>query len=249
MLLPAFFNYIIISRSKICFIINKHPLNNYKSEGYIIGGLLMKKFGDRMFIIIVLAILLLSFGIGTIISSLTFKNLSETVNNSSTIEKKYIYFIQSGVFKSGDNANKLCIALSKIGSPFIIIDGDKFRVIFGVYTSENDADKCVTLLKNNKFQSDKLRFLLKISDKSSIEIIEIIEAELQNLRKFEDKNVKGIKTESFKSWINKLPKEDGNGVLTEIKDYVNKLPAEITKENEVKSIRFLFLELKKLQSN
>jgi hypothetical protein len=224
-------------------------LNNYKSEGYIIGGLFMQKFGDRMFIIIVLAILLLSFGIGTIISSLTFKNLSETVNNSSTIEKKYIYFIQSGVFKSADNANKLCIALSKIGSPFIIMDGDKFRVIFGVYTSENDADKCITLLKSNKLESDKLRFLLKISDKSSIEIIEIIEAELQNLRKLEDKNVKSIKTESFKGWINKLPKEDGNRVLTEIKDYVNKLPAEITKENEEKSIQFLFLELKKLQSN
>ncbi len=209
----------------------------------------MQKFGDRMFIIIVLAILLFSFGIGTIISSLTFKNISETVNNSSTIEKKYIYFIQSGVFKSADNANKLCIVLSKIGSPFIIMDGDKFRVIFGVYTSENDADKCVTLLKNNKLESDKLRFLLKISDKSSIEIIEIIEAELQNLRKLEDKNVKSIKTESFKGWINKLPKEDGNRVLTEIKDYVNKLPAEITKENEEKSIQFLFLELKKLQSN
>lgn len=201
-----------------------------------------KKLNKSFIVIILLAVSLILIVIGNGKENKIFdrnkKNPSNEVSLKNKVDKneknqKNFYAIQCGVFLSKENADTLVKTLKPYGNPFIVKIDDKFKVMLGVYR-EKDLDKTITALNKKEIQNTKVTFKIKEEDLCNLEIIELINANLDVLSQFSDKDVKAYNTQKLKKWSNSLKSVDDKSkniqVLKSLKDYVNKLPEKIVRE-------------------
>jgi hypothetical protein len=151
--------------------------------------------------------------------------------------------IQSGFFSSRENADILKAKLKKVVAPFVIEDGNRYRVMAGIFMEE-DAKKYMNILEANGFEKTKKTFIVNKSDLCDEEIVEIISGKLKILTELLGEDVSHCDSESFKAWVNELEKVDLESknidVLDRLKTYVNNLPKEINKGNVEESYTFLY---------
>lgn len=213
-----------------------------------------------VFFLIVLLILFLAFILGTILFNFfgsgtntpikSTKKQNAIYNNSknNNNNSKFIA-IQTGMFKDKSNVEKSINTIKNYGNPFSVEDKDKQRVLLGIYP-ENEANKIIKTLSNNKVENSKITFTLTKKDSCDFEICEIINGYLQILNKLSDKDIKSIKTDNLKKWCNSLKKVDNRSpnieTLNKLKSNINKLPKEITKQEAGTNYIFIYNILKNL---
>ncbi len=235
---------------------------------------LKKKNNNFMFfIIVIVTILILAFISGTILSNIFIKGDNQAKkstsnkNNGNIIEKKEdslnnketeqkisdinsFSAIQCGVFTNKDNAEVLKTELSKFGKAFLVEDGNKIKVILGIYSEKEALDVIKRLEADGKEYSRK-NFKPELKDSCDVQICEIIDANLQIIHKLYDDKVKSVQTKQIKEWAANLKEVDKNGsnykLLLEIKDNINKLPKEISKNDIDKQNIFIYNVLNQIK--
>ncbi len=233
---------------------------------------LKKKNDNKTFIILVVLILVLAFLFGTIIFKIFTGNFTSgkglksetTTGKNSTNEKtenskagksnndifKFIV-IQGGIYQNKENAETEKNLLNSYGTPFVIIEDNKTRVLSGIY-NEAEGEKNIKSLNDQKIDNSKMVFIVNKDDMCDAEIAEIINANIQILNKLSEKNVKGVQTADLKKWCKSLEnvKNQSKNITTlnELKNYVNKMPKEISKEKAAENYTYLYGILKKVAS-
>lgn len=206
---------------------------------------------NKYFYVVFISMLIMAVILGTIVSKFTIKNAvawkTETNTNISSSKPAKYVAIQGGIYANIDNANKEKNVLSTFGNPFMIKEGDKNRVFVGIY-SEDTFENIIKTLNDSKKSNSKMVFTLKRNNLCDSEIAEIISANIKVLSKLTESDVRAIKTQDFKTWTASLKKVDTSSEniksLDELKDYVGKLPNEITKDKAADNYVFLYNILK-----
>lgn len=235
---------------------------------------LKKKNNNFMFfIIVIVTILILAFVSGTILSNIFIKGDNQAKkntpnqNNGNTIEKKEgslnnketeqkisditsFSAIQCGVFTNKDNAEVLKMELSKFGKAFLVEDGNRVKVILGIY-SEKEALNVIKKLEADGKEYSRKNFKSELKDSCDMQICEMIDANLQIIHKLYDDKVKSVQTKQMKEWAANLKEVDKNSsnykLLLEIKDNINKLPKEISKNDVEKQNIFIYNVLNQIK--
>lgn len=232
---------------------------------------LKRKNGNKVFIFIMLLIFVLAFVFGTVIFKVIMRNsggvstgntdisnISETKNSTKATDgtnsnSKVIKFVavQGGIYKNKENVEAERSILNQYGTPFNIIEDNKTRVFLGIYV-ESQGEQVMKSLTEQKIDNSKMLFTINTSDLCDAEIAEIINANIQILNKLGEKNVKAVQTDDLKKWCTSLNKVNSNSknisVLNEIKDHVNKMPKEITKDKAAENYEYIYVILKKINS-
>ncbi|MCY6354952.1 SPOR domain-containing protein [Clostridium sp. ZS2-4] len=235
---------------------------------------LKKKNNNFMvFIIVIAVILILAFVCGTILSDIFLKRDNKSKkstqegNQSKVIDKKEenpnnkeseytisditsFSAIQCGVFTNKDNAQGLKVELSEFGKSFFVEDGNKIKVILGIY-SEKEALTVIKKLENDGKEYSRKNFKSELKDSCDMQICEMVDANLQIIHKLYDDKVKSVHTKQIKEWAANLKEVDKNSsnykVLLQIKDNINKLPEEISKNDIEKQNIFIYHVLNQLK--
>lgn len=235
---------------------------------------LKKKNNNFMFFIIVtVAILILAFVSGTILSNIFIKGDNQAKkstpkeNQGKVIEKKEessnnketeqkisditsFSAIQCGAFTNKDNAQGLKMELYKFGKAFFVEDGNKIKVILGIY-SEKEALNVIKNLEADGREYSRKNFKPELKDSCDMQICEMIDANLQIIHKLYDDKVKSVQTKQIKEWAANLKEVDKNSsnykLLLEIKDNINKLPEEISKNDIEKHNIFIYNVLNQIK--
>lgn len=161
---------------------------------------------------------------------------------------KYVA-IQEGMYENDAYLKESIKKLEDFGVPFIIPEGNGKRVLLGIYGEEQSAN-IIKRLNDKKIENSKMVFTIKCEDVCDLEIVEIINAYIQVLGKISEKNVKAIQTKELKSWCASLEEVKVNNknikLLNELKDRINKLPDEVTRDKASENYIFLYNLLKRL---
>lgn len=161
---------------------------------------------------------------------------------------KYVA-VQQGMYQNEANANEGIKTISAFGNPFIIPEKNCKRVLLGIYTEEQ-SEKIIKILNDKKIENSKMVFEVKCEDVCDLEIVEIINAYTQVINKLSEANVKSIQTKELKTWCASLKGSKDNNknikLLNELKDRINKLPNEITRDKASENYVFLYNLLGKL---
>lgn len=221
------------------------------------------------FIPILILTLIAAIALGTIFAKLLPKNnLNPTTEDKTTIglEKenkddvdvskvitetnvKDFVAIQCGVFSKKENSLVLKNNLMNYGTPFIIEEDNLVRVMLGVYPKEN-IDSIIKQLEANKIDYIKINFKLTGKDSTSLQINEMISAEIKILNKLSEKETKAYDTVEFKKWLAALEgaeeKSSSYISMTEIKSYLTALPAELKKEKAEEGYIYIYKFIKKI---
>ncbi|WP_017414474.1 SPOR domain-containing protein [Clostridium tunisiense] len=153
------------------------------------------------------------------------------------------YLLQCGVFKVKENAEALRKTVEPLGSPFIVQEGELFRVYFGVYSKEQ-WEPVYNMLKEKGINTTKSVIDVYYDDLSTGELCQIIEANFKIVNKASEQNIKGVKTNELKTWASSLQaiEEDKKHYkdVVELKEYIKGLPEEVdkTKVSEIISITY-----------
>lgn len=230
-----------------------------------------KKNNNKAFIVIVLLIFVLAFVFGTAIFKLLMRNTDSSntgttnssnisgnqdnskASNSISVNDKADKFIavQGGIYQNKDNAEAERSTLSQYGTPFSVTEDGKIRVFLGIYV-ESQGEQIMKSLAEKKVDNSKMSFTINKSDLCDAEIAEIINANIQILNKLGEKNVKAIQTDELKKWCSSLKKVNDDSkniaVLNELKDHVNKMSKEITKDKAAENYEYIYSVLKKMSS-
>ncbi|MBC2397310.1 hypothetical protein HGG79_05905 [Clostridium tetanomorphum] len=186
-------------------------------------------------------------------------NKSESNNNAKTNDLKGTVYskgktvsyvaIQGGVFENEKYASETLGKLKQVGNPFTIKEGKLKRVFLGIY-EEKESLNIIKILDSKKIANSKMILSIKCNDLCDVEIVEIINAYIKILNKLSEKNVKSIQTKEIKSWCASLKEVDKNSknikVLNELKNKINKLPDNISKDKTSENYIFIYNFLKKL---
>ncbi|MCY6370754.1 SPOR domain-containing protein [Clostridium ganghwense] len=226
-----------------------------------------------LFIIIIIGILILAFVSGTIISDIFIKGAGDNKvkkNTQNEVQMKQInekgdnknlqqpslsdissfVAIQCGAFSNKDNAQALKIELSKFGKAFSVEEEEKIKVILGIY-SEKECSNIINSLKNDKKEYSRVKFELEPKDPCDMQICEMIDANLQIIHKLYDNKVKSVQTKQIKEWVSNLKNVDKNStnykLFLSLKDNINKLPEEISKDEIDKQNIFIYNVLKEIK--
>lgn len=181
-------------------------------------------------------------------------NSTEDKDQNIESEGKYIQFycVQCGVFKNEENAKNVLNSVDKVGNPFIIKEGDLFKVVNGVFKEEY-SNKLIEQLAKSGVEGAKIKFKLKKDGKNTEEISKIMDGLIKVLDKLNEKDVKEIKTDDIKKWTSSLKKEDENASnykeLKSIKAYVEKLPNKLKKSDLIENYKFLYKYLVELNKS
>lgn len=226
---------------------------------------LKKKKGTRTFVFIITLILTAAFIIGTFASKILMSNyVGDSVKTNASVDKagnsdgkkslidgtetKFVA-VQGGIYKDGNNADEEKKVLSTYGVPFEIKDGDKVRVFLGIYTEASSKD-VISALEKQKIDNSNMNFTIKNDSLCNTEIIEIIDANLQILNKFSEKDVASIKTDELKKWCASLKdvnKSDKNySVFKDLRDYINKFPDKLSKDKSDENYIYIYNKLKSI---
>ena len=147
--------------------------------------------------------------------------------------------IQCGYYSTEKNAK---IAMDSVGNEyasFIIQDGDKYRVIAGVYDLEGSS-KVMEALKQKGIECIKITFQLDSKDEAQNQIAAICNGYIDVLTTAFESDVKKVDTSDFKEWVSNLKSLEGNDNLINLKNYINNIPAEITKDNVPKELNEVY---------
>ncbi len=208
------------------------------------------KFKNLIFAFAML--LLLALGVGTGMSKLLFKdggnrslipnlkNAEDTSKDTAKSNESVSYAIfQGGYYSKKEGAEE---TNNKFDS-FVVQDGDKFRVIITVVKDE-EAEKISEDLKKDSISFIKNNANIKKDDLCNDEIAESVEALMQFTKKFNEPQVKSIKTAELKKWSSDLkkPEKDASniGTLEEINKYIQAMPEEFKKENQKELTIFIY---------
>ena len=134
--------------------------------------------------------------------------------------------IQCGYFANEDNAKEAYNKIANGYGAFIYNESDKFKVLAGVYTTAEGQSIMDTL-----------------TDKVQSQIAGIYNGYLNILDTAFKDDVKSVDTSDFKSWVKELDvisEGDKNDVLTELKNHVNDMAAEIKKEDVANEMQYLY---------
>lgn len=212
-----------------------------------------QKNGGKILILILALVILLAIIIGTIIYKIIAANPninSKSSTNNSTVIKnnsnsKIIKFIavQGGMYANKNNIGSEVDILKPYGNPFTVEQDGKTRVFLGIY-NEQDGLNIMKTLTDKKVDNSKMVFQISEADMCDAEIAEIANADIEIIKKLADSNVKAIKTSDFKKWVAALNKVDSSSKhikeLNSLKDYMGKLPDEISKDKITENYTFLY---------
>ena len=162
----------------------------------------------------------------------------------ATEEKVHkFYFIQCGYFSKKDNADQALAKVQSENGAFINEEEDgKYRVFAGAYSKESVEGE-VSNLASKGIESVKVTFTLDENDKVEAQVAAICDGYLQILTTTFGEDVKSVKTQEFKDWVNTLDSiSEGSNLekLQELKTYVNNLPEEITQSDVSKQMEYLY---------
>ncbi|MDP4143856.1 MAG: SPOR domain-containing protein [Bacillota bacterium] len=218
--------------------------------------------GGYRFLIALVIVLFLSLLLGSVISNMFFGNgkqnaqlVKQTQENSSTkneTKADIVKFtaIQCGVFTKKENVDELLGTLNKLGGGFTVSDNNKYRVLYGIY-KDDDSQKTVKFLSDNKVDSMKIYFQVDKNDECNAQIVELINAIISVFNKLSETDIKSVQTDKLKQWSSGLKKIDGSGkniqVANELKDYIDKLPKEVSQNSVMSNDIFIYNELKKIK--
>lgn len=219
-----------------------------------------KNYGPA-FSIIIIMVLVLAFILGTIIYKLFVMNIGaakSSTGNVSTINKNdgvnksvKFYGVQGGMYKNKGNADIEKNILSQYGNPFSIEKNGITRVFLGIYSSD-EGEKITKNLTNKKIDNSKMTFTVVTNDLCDAEITEIINANLLVLEKLGENNVKAVQTDELKKWCTSLQSVDEKSknfsMLKDLKNYINKMPKEISKDKGSGNYIYIYNILQKVAS-
>lgn len=234
---------------------------------------LKNKNNGKTFILLILLVLVLAFLFGTIIFKLFSGNYnagkslkSETSTGKNSVNKsnmqnvtdpnsiqaaKFIV-IQGGIYQNKENAEAEKNLLNAYGTPFTVTEDNKTRVLLGIYV-EDQGEKIIKSLNDAKVDNSKMLFTINKDNICDAEIAEIIGANIQILNKLSEKDVKAIQTSELKKWCSSLNNKNDQGknisVLKQLKNDVDKMPKEISKDKASENYIYLYQILKKVGSN
>ncbi len=170
----------------------------------------------------------------------------ENNNQSSEVSQETIntsfMAIQCGYFAQEDNAKEAFNKISSGYGAFIYNDADKFKVLAGVYTTE-EGQSIIDKLMASGIECVKVDFNLNSSNTVESQIAGIYNGYLEILNTAFKDDVKSVDTTDFKEWVGKLDdiKEgDKYEVLSDLKKHINELGTEISKENVSNEMQYLY---------
>ncbi|NFN86530.1 SPOR domain-containing protein [Clostridium sporogenes] len=215
------------------------------------------------FFLIIALVLVFAFVLGTVIFNIASPNNIKKNNiikkgNTSIVKSKdnknsssnYIV-IQRGIYAKKENASEVLSSLTPYGNAFTIEDNGKTRVFLGIY-EEDEGIKLMKKLTDNKIDNSKMTFAINKKDLCDAEISEIITAYIKIVNKLSEKDVKSVKTEEIKKWMSSLDKvnKDSSNIktLNNLKEHINKLPKDLTKDQANKSYSFIYKILQEINN-
>lgn len=150
--------------------------------------------------------------------------------------------IQCGYFAQEVNAKEVFNKVANEYGAFIYNDADKFKVLAGVYDSD-EGQVVIDRLTASGIECAKVEFNLNSGSTIENQIAGIYDGYLEILATAFKDDVKSVDTTDFKGWVSKLDdiKEgDKYEVLSDLKKHINELGAEINKENVSSEIQYLY---------
>lgn len=226
--------------------------------GYTRYDLKKKNKNNFIFVFLICGILVLAFISGSIISKVFIKDINKGDSNTTKVPQQIVQpilgknfiVIQCGVFSSKDNAEKVKASLYSMGSPFIVNEDGKNKVILGIYI-ESEAENVIKKLKDSGIEFSKVSFKYDLNNPCNLQIGEMIDAQLQITGKLSDSKVKSVQTKQLKEWsdsLNEIDKSEKNyNILKELKEYIKSLPDEVSKDKLEEYNIYLYKKLKELK--
>lgn len=146
--------------------------------------------------------------------------------------------LQCGAFKVKENAEKTIGDLKVKANPFIIQEGELYKVYSGIYTKDK-AEEAFNSLKSSGMESSRVTIAIDIKDQAGVQLDNCVESLLQVVEKFSDNTVVSVETKDLKEWVSKLENLEATSQVQKdvntIKDYINNLPEKVDK-NQVGEI-------------
>nr|WP_205603109.1 SPOR domain-containing protein [Clostridium butyricum] len=193
-----------------------------------------------------------SIGSGLYISKFLFStketsNMTQvTQKQNETVQSQGIMALQCGYYSKKENADISIPTISSYCQPFVVEENGNYRVIAGLYDDELGMKK-LDELKGKGIDVAKVSIQIPTDTLEGKKIFQIVEGFLQITSKFEESDVKSVKTADFKTWVDGII-NDGNSIqsekLKDIQSYVQSLPDEISKSNSADSIQSLYTLIK-----
>ncbi|MBS5982799.1 SPOR domain-containing protein [Clostridium butyricum] len=211
-----------------------------------------KKQGKIKFVMSVVLVATVSIGSGLYISKFLFStketsNMTQvTQKQNETVQSQGIMALQCGYYSKKENADISIPTISSYCQPFVVEENGNYRVIAGLYDDELGMKK-LDELKGKGIDVAKVSIEIPTNTLEGKKIFQIVEGFLQITSKFEESDVKSVKTADFKTWVDGII-NDGNSIqsekLKDIQSYVQSLPDEISKSNSADSVQSLYTLIK-----
>ena len=165
-------------------------------------------------------------------------------NSSSNSASKNFVIIQCGYYGKEENAKKVLQDIPSSFNKLIIKDGDKYRIIAGIYNEESANNMSEELAKKN-IDNVKIKCGYETSKDEEAKSYEIINGFMKILNELENEQVKSVNTTEFKKWTKELGQNSNkenvdNDELKSIKEYIEKLPEELEREGAKKALEFIY---------
>lgn len=170
----------------------------------------------------------------------TVKDNNSSLNSAS----KNFVIIQCGYYGKEENAKKVLQDIPSSFNKLIIKDGDKYRIIAGIYNEESANNMSEELAKKN-IDNVKIKCGYETSKDEEAKSYEIINGFMKILNELENEQVKSVNTTEFKKWTKELGQNSNkenvdNDELKSIKEYIEKLPEELEREGAKKALEFIY---------
>ena len=150
--------------------------------------------------------------------------------------------IQCGYFANEGYAKEAYNKVANDYGAFIYNDADKFKVLAGVYTTE-EGQAIIDKLTASGIECAKVEFQLNSSNAIESQIAGIYDGYLEILDTAFKDDVKSVDTTDFKEWVGKLgdiKEGDKYEVLSDLKKHINELGTEISRENVSNEMQYLY---------
>lgn len=216
---------------------------NYKKNGII--KVLCTTVG--IIVVTVLGGLYISSAIfkGNVVQSNTEieETKKENTEEDTTVSKDNIDIIvlQCGYFSKKENAENSLASLSSYCQPFIVEEGDKYRVIAGIYEEETGVEK-LNQFKEQGIDVAKVKLNLDNGSDEDKIIKEVSSGFLEITKKLDDSSIKSINTSEFKEWSKNIISSvnSSDEKINKISEYIDSLPDELQKDNVSKCEQDLY---------
>ena len=165
-----------------------------------------KKQGKIKFVMSVVLVATVSIGSGLYISKFLFStketsNMTQvTQKQNETVQSQGIMALQCGYYSKKENADISIPTISSYCQPFVVEENGNYRVIAGLYDDELGMKK-LDELKGKGIDVAKVSIEIPTNTLEGKKIFQIVEGFLQITSKFEESDVKSVKTADFKTWV------------------------------------------------